>query len=435
MPLTIGGLLFTQQRSSSVERLCRRSLRGVFVAVIHAPGKVSMIRDALIWCLFAVAAIAVVAAVVLAARNRALGAKKRLAEAELRRKLQAAESELHLCQIDLHKFQAEQDGTLREAEEAIEENTQAVLKGAASFLQSLAAEQTTLLDAIQRKFGGHAVLSELLDVNHANAQMARKAQGIAVMCGAPLGRRNKPASVYDVVRSAQGQIRNFHRVTIMQQTGLALKASAVAPVALAVAELLDNAASFSQRDAPIEVTFQRVQNNLCIVIDDAGVSMSDEDRQRATALLSGDLTLRLSQLGTQPKFGFPVIGLIARQYGFRVDVTGVSRYGGVRAVVLLPEELWTMEETPVAKEAPVSNILRTEGRPQSGATRTVHGLPKRGARQAPVARVPDPEATPPASQPAEETGRASGRILGAFQRGTLSGRAPDSTSLEGSESE
>ncbi|MDQ0793511.1 ATP-binding protein [Streptomyces sp. B1I3] len=392
-----------------------------------------MIRDALVWCLVAVAATAVVAVVALAARNRALGAKKRQSEAELRRQLHAADSQLHVTRAELQQLKGEQDSTLREAKEAAEENTKAVLKGAASFLQSLAAEQTMLLDGIQRKYGGHAVLSDLLEVNHANAQMARKAQGIAVMCGAPLGRRNKPASVYDVVRSAQGQIRNFHRVAIMQQAGLALKASAVAPVALAVAELLDNAASFSQHDAPIEVTFQRVQNNLCIVIDDAGVSMNDEDRQRATALLSGDVVPRLSQLGNQPKFGFPVIGLIARQYGFRVDVTGVSRYGGVRAVVLLPEELWTMEETPPAQEAPVSNILRTEGRPVTGTTRTVHGLPKRGARQAPIASVPDPETVRPASRTPEETGRASGRSLGAFQRGTLSGRNLDATSLEGSE--
>ncbi|WP_326590789.1 ATP-binding protein [Streptomyces brevispora] len=393
-----------------------------------------MIQDALVWCLVAVAAIAVVAAVALAARNRALGAKKKQNEAELRRQLHTSDNHLHVSRAELHRFRSEQDGILREAKEAAEENTKAVLKGAASFLQSLAAEQTTLLDGVQRKYGGHAVLSDLLEVNHANAQMARKAQGIAVMCGAPLGRRNRPASVYDVVRSAQGQIRNFHRVAIMQQGGLALKASAVAPVALAVAELLDNAASFSQQDAPIEVTFQRVQNNLCIIIDDAGVSMNDEDRQRATELLSGDVVPRLSQLGNQPKFGFPVIGLIARQYGFKVDVTGVSRYGGVRAVVLLPEELWTMEETPPAQEAPVSSILRNEGRPQGGTTRTTHGLPKRGARQAPIASVPDPDVVrPSAVRTPEENVRPSGRGLGAFQRGTLSGRNFDATSSEGSE--
>ncbi|MCX4783136.1 ATP-binding protein [Streptomyces sp. NBC_01264] len=397
-----------------------------------------MNRDALVWCLVAVAAIAVIAVVALVARNRALGAKKEHTEAELRHQLLATDSHLHASRAELQRFQAEQDATLRAAKEAAEENTKAVLKGAASLLQSLAAEQTTLLDGIQRKYGGHTVLSDLLDVNHANAQMARKAQGIAVMCGAPLGRRNRPASVYDVVRSAQGQIRNFHRVAIMQQTSLALKASAVAPVALAVAELLDNAASFSQHDAPIEVTFQRVQNNLCIVIDDAGVSMNDEERQRATALLSGEIAPRLSQLGTQPKFGFPVIGLIARQHGFKVDVTGVSRYGGVRAVVLLPEELWTMEEirpvqeAPVS-EAPVSEIRRAaESRPAPSATsRTMHGLPKRGARQAPIASVPD--ASAPAPQSPGDTGRASGRSLGAFQRGTLSGRDLEATSFEGPE--
>ncbi|MGO4456867.1 ATP-binding protein [Streptomyces sp. M-16] len=393
-----------------------------------------MNRDALVWCLVAVTAIAVAAVAALVARNRALGAKKRHTEAELRQALLTADGHLHSLHADLQRFRNEQGATLREAKEAAEENTKAVLKGAARFLQSLAAEQTTLLDDIQRKYGGHAVLSDLMDVNHANAQMARKAQGIAVMCGAPLGRRNRPASVYDVVRSAQGQIRNFHRVAIMQQTGLALKASAVAPVALAVAELLDNAASFSQHDAPIEVTFQRVQNNLCIVIDDAGVSMNDEDRQRATMLLAGEVAPRLSELGTQPKFGFPVIGLIARQYGFKVDVTGVSRYGGVRAVVLLPEELWTMEEIPPAQEAPVSNIRRAaESRPQSPPSRTMHGLPKRGARQAPIASVPDPDAAPPAPGTPGEPGRASGRGLGAFQRGTLSGRNLDATSFEGPE--
>ncbi|SCE18724.1 ATP-binding protein [Streptomyces sp. PpalLS-921] len=366
-----------------------------------------MNRDALIWCLVASTAIAVAAVVVLFVRSRALGVKKRQSEAALTQQIYTTEGQLAVSRAELRKHKDEYDSTIREAEQAAEESTKAVLKGAARFLQSLAAEQTTLLDDIQRTYGGHPVLADLLDVNHANAQMARKAQGIAVMCGAPLGRRNKPASVYDVVRSAQGQIRNFHRVEIMQQGGLALKASAVAPVALAVAELLDNAASFSQHDAPIEVTFQRVQSNLCIVIDDAGVSMSDEDRQRATALLSGDITPQLSQLGNQPKFGFPVVGLIARQYGFKVDVTGVSRYGGVRAVVLLPEELWTMEETPPpAEEAPVSSIRRVEGRPQNG-TRTMHGLPKRGARQSPIASVPDAEA--PAPGPRRGCPRAAAR--------------------------
>ncbi|MGW5370137.1 ATP-binding protein [Streptomyces sp. NPDC004009] len=391
-----------------------------------------MFRDALVWCLVAVAVIAVVAALALSRRNKAMAAKKRLAEAELTRQLSVADSQLAALSAELQQHRAEHDKTIAEAEEAAEESTKAVLKGSARFLQSLAAEQLALLEEIQRKYGGHSVLGDLLEVSHANAQMARKAQGIAVMCGAPLGRRNRPASVYDVVRSAQGQIRNFRRVEIMQQTGFALKASAVSPVALAVAELLDNAASFSQQGSPIEVNFQRVQKNLCIVIDDAGVGMNDEDRQKATALLSGEYSPRLSHLGNQPKFGFPVIGLLARQYGFRVDVTGVSRYGGVRAVVLLPEELWTEEEPAVPEEPQVSGIRGSVGRPEP-VSRTAHGLPRRGARQVPIASVPDQDAATSPAAASEEASRAVGRSLGAFQRGTLSGRNLASAPSEGSD--
>ncbi|WP_246150671.1 ATP-binding protein [Streptomyces qinzhouensis] len=391
-----------------------------------------MNQDALTWCLAAVAAIAVAAVVLLIGRNRALGVRKRESEAALRQQIRTAEGQLAVAQAELRRLHDEHDTTVREAEESSEDSTKAVLKGAARFLQSLAAEQMALLEEVQRKYGGHSVLGDLLEVNHANAQMARKAQGIAVMCGAPIGRRSRPASVYDVVRSAQGQIRNFRRVEIMQQTGFALKASAVSSVALAVAELLDNAASFSQSDAPIEVTFQHIQNNLCIVIDDAGVSMNDEERQKATALLSGDVRPRLSHLGNQPKFGFPVIGLLARQYGFKVDVTGISRYGGVRAVVLLPEELWTMEETPPVAEAPVMDIRQAEGRAQHSG-RTVHGLPKRGSRKKPLGDAGARDAVRPAPRGSDEAARATGRSLGAFQRGAISGRNLDTPAFEGAE--
>ncbi|GHF92868.1 ATP-binding protein [Streptomyces thermodiastaticus] len=382
-----------------------------------------MTQDALVWFLVALAVIAIAAVWILSRRNKAVAKRKAEIEADLNQQLSKADEQIVSLTRELQQFKDEHEERIRQAEEAAEESTKAVLKGSARFLQSLAAEQQTLLETIQRKYGGHSVLGDLLEVSHANAQMSRKAQGIAVVCGAPLGRRNKPASVYDVVRSAMGQIRNFERVSIMQQTGFALKASAVSPVALAVAELLDNAASFSQQNAPIEVTFQRVQKNLCIVIDDAGVGMSDEDRQQATALLSGEYRPRLSQLGNQPKWGFPVIALLAQQYGFRVDVTGVSRYGGVRAVVLLPEELWTMEETtPSPAETgqaagAVGNVTRADS-----ASRTAHGLPRRGARQIPVASVPDRDTTTAALPEPGDAGQAAGRSLGAFQRGTLSGR-------------
>ncbi|MEU8934326.1 ATP-binding protein [Streptomyces sp. NPDC048409] len=383
-----------------------------------------MTEEALVCCLIALVVTAGGAAVLLGRRVRVRAAARTRMEADLTGRIAVADAQLVSLQEEMRRQTEDQELSVLLAEEAAEERTKAVLKASANFLQSLAAEQSTLLEEIQRKYGGHPVLSDLLEVSHANAQMVRKAQGIAVVCGAPPGRRGRPASVYDVVRNAQGQIRHFRRVQIMQQTGLVLKASAVSPVALAVAELLDNAASFSRQNAPIEVTFQRVRTNLCVVIDDAGVGMSDEERHRAAVLLSGEHVPRLGQFGGQPKFGFPVIGLLARQYGFRVDVSGVSRYGGLRAVVLVPETLWTEEEAPLAGQSPLGSAGGAHGGPEA-VLRTAHGLPRRVARQRPaVGLAPQGgEAGGRAGAAApEETARTDGRALGAFQRGTLSGR-------------
>lgn len=382
-----------------------------------------MIRDALVWCLVAATAIAVAAALVLRRRNKAITAKKQQAEAALTLRVSEADSQLATLRAELRQHQAEHAKTIQEAEEAAEESTKAVLKGSARFLQSLAAEQLALLEDIQRKYGGHSVLGDLLEVSHANAQMARKAQGIAVMCGAPLGRRNKPASVYDVVRSAQSQIRNFRRVEIMQQTGFALKASAVSPVALAVAELLDNAASFSQQGSPIEVTFQRVQKNLCIVIDDAGVGMNDEERTRADKLLASDRVSGVSALGNPPQFGFAVIGVLSERFGFEVSVDSTSPYGGVRAVLLLPHDLLTNapeQKEPAPAVAPTVTATGFSG-PEGALTAnttTADGLPKR-RRKRPMAIVPGSAS---AATPAR-SGAETAAIMGAFQRGTQSGRA------------
>jgi hypothetical protein len=387
-----------------------------------------MSRDALAWCLVAVTAIAVAAIVALIVRNTALGRRKYQAEKALKEELAEAQRHLGSVQGELESYKNQLNARIRDAEEAAEAGTAAVVKAAANFLQSLGGEQMTKLEGIQAKYGNHPVLADLLEVTHANAQMQRKAQGIAVLCGAPVGRRSRPGSVYDVVRNAKAQIKNFRRVEVMHQTGIALKASHVSPVALAVAELLDNAASFSQPDAPIEVTFNRVQQNLCIVIDDAGVGMNDEERQRASALLSGEYVPRLSQLGNQPKFGFPLIGLLAKQYKFRVDVTGISRYGGVRAVVLLPEELWTKEEpAPSEIPAPVSIVRDEEG--AASPKRTANGLPKRESR----ATVSEGQEQSQTDHDASRVSRRRG-ALSALQKGTISGRTFEPpASIEGSQ--
>lgn len=354
-----------------------------------------------------------------------------------RRKAARRSGELTELRTRCTELEQRKEEAVREALEGADVKTAAVLKSAMRTLQGLAGEQQVILEDLQREYGGHRILQSLLDVNHANAQFARRAQGIAVLCGGFSGRRKEPASVYDVVRSAQGQIRHFERVKIRSQSSFAVVPGAVSGVALAVAELLANAASYSPPGTTIEVNLQPVPRGLCVIIDDAGVGMSEEEKRRATELFSGAYRPDLSDLGNPPQFGFPVVAELASRFGFSVDVSSTSPYGGVRAVVRLPEELLTTENTERRSSPAVTATSRAENGGSKASGRTVNGLPKRAARQTPIAVVrtsesrEDPGDSPGAREQDSQTAAAR---MAAFQRGTQTGRQPAAANHEGTES-
>ncbi|WP_435138059.1 ATP-binding protein [Actinacidiphila sp. bgisy144] len=357
-----------------------------------------------------------------------------------RARLRAEKAELENRYAELEGGYSE---SVREARVRAEEATKSALKSSMRTLQGLANEQQVSISKAQEKFGEHHVLQDLLEIDHMNSQFGRRAQSIAVLCDGWLGRQRVAASVYDVVRSAKGRIRHYTRVEIRSQTNFALTGRAVEPVALALAELLDNATSYSAPDTPIDITTRTVPKGVCIIIDDAGVGMNEEEKARADQLLSGQGQTGIAGLGNPPQFGFAVIGVLAQRYGFNVSVDSSSPYGGVRAVVLLPEELLTnmpepkeppASRTSVPAQAPVSapapnGVVAGPGAPvERSATSTPGGLPRR-SRKGSISIVPSVDA--PAAPPTR-TNEEAASIMGAFQLGTQSGR---SANREGHESQ
>ncbi|MGV9555468.1 ATP-binding protein [Streptomyces sp. NPDC003522] len=329
------------------------------------------------------------------------------------------------------------------AQERAEEATKTVLKSAMRTLQGLAAEQQLIVSRLQSKYGESVILQDLLEIDHTNSQFGRRAQSIAVLCDGWLGRQRDIASVYDVVRSAQGRIRHYRRVEILSQVDFGITSRAVEPVALALAEMLDNATSYSSPDTVVEINIRTVPKGICIVVDDAGVGMNDEERARAEKLLSSDRVSGVSGLGNPPQFGFAVIGVLAERFGFEVSVDSSSPYGGVRAVLLLPHDLLTNapeQKEPAPVVPPVAVAAPTRGGPEvaPAPSTTVDGLPKR-RRKRPMAIVPG---SAPAAPAPSRSGAETAAIMGAFQRGTQSGRratpadpAEQSSSTRGASSE
>jgi hypothetical protein len=241
----------------------------------------------------------------------------------------------------------------------------------------------------------------------------------------------------------------------------------VEPVVLALAALLDNATRYSQPGSIVQVGFQHGHNGHAIVIDDAGVGMTSESVRRAHWLLEGQTGQNFAVVGSPPQIGFAVIGVLAARYGFRVSVDTLSPYGGVRAVLFLPNNLLTSRERSVvlprpspvprrsAPEQPAperSNLFEpqsTNGEPATNdppgsalaevseeAATTASGLPRRRRRTPAV--VPGGPASPeaqPAARPVADAADAGHRSVAAaiaWQRGTREGRTNESTEKESS---
>lgn len=399
------------------------------------------------WALAVVALVALVAVgAVLRARMTNIGLRRQNAQLLREREtLLQHREQLQAANADLSR---RHDTELSEVRKDAEEETKTVLKAAVRTLQGLADEQQLVIEKAQTKYGDDPrILEDLMAVDHTNSQFGRRAQGIAVLCGGWLGRRETVASAYDVARSAQGRIRQFDRVRINGQVNFSVVSRAVEPVAVVLAELLANATNYSAPGTPVEINIQAVPRGVCIIVDDAGLGMAQEEKDRAAALLAPQAAISVSSLGIPPQFGFAVSGLLAARYGFKVSVDSVSPYGGVRAVVLLPDELlsgdvppppaardvWeeapahSLQEAPAPAPTPLfpSAVQPAAARPTVKDT-TAGGLPKR-RRQSPVSVVP-PAGSEPEPAPGNE---ATASRLGAFQRGTRSGR--DMTTMEGPE--
>jgi hypothetical protein len=359
--------------------------------------------------------------------------------------LNGALGEAHRPILDLVADSVQQTATSAELA------ARATLKAMMRTVQNLANEQQLAISTMEERHDDPEVLADLLKIDHANSQLARRAQATAVLCGSWPGQQRSISSLTDVVRGATSRIRDYRRVQIPAQADIAVVSRAVEPVVLAVAELLDNGARHSQPSTSVEVNFQQAHNGMAIMIDDAGVGMTLEAVQRAEWLLSGQGGQDINRLGDPPRIGFAVIGVLAARYGFSVSVDTQSPYGGVRAVVFLPNALLTRAsaqaplnptpEAPAVAQAATDVEAGTPVPSEAGAPpqasapaqeidRTPGGLPRRQRRE-PIVDRSAPSAPLP-NRPAEKSSERSATGLAAWQRGTRTGRdSASSTAPEG----
>ena len=116
--------------------------------------------------------------------------------------------------------------------------------------QSLVQRQLELLDDLERNEHDPAALDALFKLDHMATRMRRNAESLLVLSGAEQPRQwQQPIALIDVVRAAAAEIADFPRVELVGiDDDLAVSGRAVSDVAHLLAELLENATSFSPPD-------------------------------------------------------------------------------------------------------------------------------------------------------------------------------------------
>ncbi|WP_082771881.1 nitrate- and nitrite sensing domain-containing protein, partial [Actinoplanes sp. TFC3] len=259
--------------------------------------------------------------------------------------------------------------------------------------QTLLHRQLALLDRMERRETEPAELEDLYRVDHLATRMRRHAEDLVILAGAAPGRgwRN-PVPLIDVIRGAISEVEDYKRIDIVAIQPSAVLGRSVGDVIHLIAELLENATSFSPPTTRVQVSGQILPNGYAIEIEDRGLGMSADAITEANRKLVEPPEFDPTD---SARLGLFVVAQLAARHTIRVSLRP-SPYGGVTAVVLIPSDL-----TTAAPPGPGALQIGPDPAPYSAALDPSAAPPADSLGLAPSAGIPvsDPAADVPAAVP------------------------------------
>ncbi|MCX4765692.1 nitrate- and nitrite sensing domain-containing protein [Streptomyces sp. NBC_01275] len=283
---------------------------------------------------------------------------------------------------------------------------QKVILGIARQSQNLVNLQLSKLDALERRHQDPDVLKGLYELDSTASQLRRYEENLVIISGGRPGRSwSEPVALVDILRSAVGEVAEYQRAEVHTEEDVWIAPHAVADLIHLLAELIDNATSYSPAPSPVGVRAAVVAKGLAIEVEDRGLGLSEEDYASFNAQLAVAPQFDLVALADDLRLGMFVIARLATRHGIAVNLRS-SPYGGTTAIVLVPHDIVVREasdaETPAAWDpdgahdpSALAGSTSTPTRPSSAGT---------GVRTSRVATAPDRTAAPaPATAPATAT--------------------------------
>jgi signal transduction histidine kinase len=205
--------------------------------------------------------------------------------------------------------------------------------------QTLVERQLTLIERLERGERDDKRLGDLFRLDHLATRMRRNSENLLVLAGQEAARRwSQPVELMDVVRAALGEVESYDRVTIHVRSEVAVVGQAVTDVVHLLAELVENAVSFSSSDTEVIISSNHINGGgLMVSVTDRGIGMTPEELAQANYRLANPPVVDVS---VSRRMGLFVVGRLALRHNIRVQLRR-QEVGGLTAMVLLPDSLLT----------------------------------------------------------------------------------------------
>ncbi|KUM89478.1 histidine kinase [Streptomyces pseudovenezuelae] len=240
----------------------------------------------------------------------------------------------------------------------------------------LVERQLAVIEGLEEREQDPERLATLFKLDHFATVMRRHSENLLVLAGTEHVQQSAgPVPLVDVVRAAVSEIERYERVRIAALPPHAHVAGFAADdLSHLLAELMENATSFSPPDLPVEVSGWLLESGeVMLSVQDEGIGMTAE---RMTTL-----NARLAEFDPEAAYesydegdeglglGLYVVGRLAHRHGVRVQLRE-QKQGGVAAVVVLPKPLLTGAPTsavPAADAGPVTAATHSFSLPGADA--------------------------------------------------------------------
>ncbi|WP_068062175.1 sensor histidine kinase [Nocardia xishanensis] len=269
--------------------------------------------------------------------------------------------------------------------------------------QVVVRRQLDVLDIAEAKQNDPEHLELLFQLDHLATRARRNAENLLILGGGQAGRRwRDPVALEQIVRSAVSETHDLTRVSAIRLPEAYVLGNVVADLIHLLAELIDNATTFSPPQALVSVHGNLVGRGVVVQVEDQGLGLRSDERERLNQLLADPPDFQKMALAGQRNLGLFVVGRLARRHSIAVNLED-SAYGGIKAVVLIPVALLSAD--PSADDADPSGAPGTGAHrripppPPSAASEQVHHLPGRNGPQEQPQPSGEPVGLPTAEPP------------------------------------